>query len=103
MERAKQLVRNGSLSHDFEYVKRRFAEEGVCWQGFGEIIAYNSTGDYERFGQQWFNSQAHHDIMLGDYTDAGGSRESWQRRPILRGHDLREALRRVVGSSVRVH
>ena len=76
VERAKQLVRNGSLSHDFEYVKRRFAEEGVCWQGFGEIIAYNSSGDYERFGQQWFNSQAHHDIMLGDYTHAGGSRES---------------------------
>ena len=76
VERARQLVQDGSLSHDFEYVKRRFAEEGICWQGFGEIIAYNSTGDYARFGQQWFNSQAHHDIMLGDYTHAGGSRES---------------------------
>lgn len=76
VERALQLVEDGALSHDFEYLKTRFAEEGVCWQGFGEIIAYNGSGDYERFGQQWFNSQVHHDIMVGDYTHAGGSRES---------------------------
>lgn len=76
VERALQLVEDGALSHDFEYLKTRFADEGVCWQGFGEIIAYNGSGDYERFGQQWFNSQVHHDIMVGDYTHAGGSRES---------------------------
>ena len=76
VERGKQLAADKGLQHDFEYVKRRFAEEGICWQGFGEIIAYNSTGDYERYGQQWFNSQVHHDIMLGDYTHAGGSREA---------------------------
>jgi S-layer family protein len=76
VERGRQLASAGALSHDFEYVKRRFAEEGICWRGFGEIIAYNSSGDYERFGQQWFSSQVHHDIMLGNYAHAGGSREA---------------------------
>lgn len=75
VERARQLVRDGELSHDFEYIKDRFAEEGICWRSFGEIIAYNSSGDYARFGQQWFNSPPHHDIMLGNYTHAGGGRE----------------------------
>ena len=75
VERARQLVDDGGLSHDFEYVKDRFAEEGICWRGFGEIIALNGSGDYARFGQQWFDSPTHHDIMLGSYTHAGGGRE----------------------------
>lgn len=76
VERGRQLVRDGELGHDFEYIKLRFAQEGICWRGFGEIVAYNGSGDYARFGQQWWNSAPHKAIMLGDYTHAGGSREA---------------------------
>lgn len=75
VERGRQLARDGALGHDFAYVQRRFDELGICWTGMGEIVAYNSSGEYERFGQQWFNSTPHREIMLGDYTHAGGSRE----------------------------
>ena len=98
----RQLVHDGALSHDFEYVKRRFAQEGICWRGFGEIIAYNSSGDYERFGQQWFNSQVHHDIMLGELHPRRWQPGGRWRRPVLRGDDLREALRGGV-DTLRLH
>ena len=75
VERAHQLVANGELGHDFAYVQRRFADLGICWRGFGEIVAYNGSGDYSRYGEQWWNSPVHHDIMMGDYTHAGGARE----------------------------
>lgn len=75
VERGRQLVEDGELGHDFDYLTRRFAELGVCWSGFGEIVAYNGTGEITRFGQQWWNSDPHRAIMLGNYTHAGGSRE----------------------------
>jgi len=75
VERGRQLARDGALGHDFDYIKARFADFGICWRGFGEIVAYNSTGDFSAFGQQWWNSDGHRAIMLGDYTHAGGSRE----------------------------
>jgi S-layer homology domain len=75
IERGRQIKRAGELGHDFDYLQRRFAEEGICWTGFGEIVAYNGSGDFAAFGTQWFNSTTHRNIMLGDYTHAGGSRE----------------------------
>jgi uncharacterized protein YkwD len=75
VERAKQLAASGQLGHDFDYLRQRFDQEGICWRGFGEIVAWNSSGDFGTFGTQWWNSATHHDVMLGDYTHAGGSRE----------------------------
>jgi hypothetical protein len=40
----------------------------------GEIIAWNTSGDYAAFLRQWYNSDGHRAIMLDPkYTDAGGS------------------------------
>ena len=75
VERGRQIERAGELGHDFDYLRRRFDEEGICWRGFGEIVAYNGSGDFSAFGTQWFNSTTHRNIMLGDYTHASGSRE----------------------------
>jgi hypothetical protein len=75
IERGRQLVDDGELGHDFDYIKKRFADFGICWRGFGEIVARNGSGTYADFGEQWWNSEPHRDVMLGDYTHAGGSRE----------------------------
>jgi uncharacterized protein YkwD len=74
-ERGRQIRNDGELGHDFDYLRRRFDEEGICWRGFGEIVAYNGSGDFSAFGTQWHNSTTHRNIMLGDYTHASGSRE----------------------------
>lgn len=77
VERAEQISRDGGWNHDFDYIKRRFTELGVCWTGFGEIIAFNGTGSIDTFGEQWWNSPDHKAIMLSeqiDFTHAGGSR-----------------------------
>ena len=75
VERGRQIEAAGQLGHDFDYLKQRFADLGICWTGFGEIVAYNSTGAFADFGTQWWNSTDHRNVMLGDYTHAGGSRE----------------------------
>ena len=74
-ERGRQIADAGELGHDFDYLRQRFDEENICWRGFGEIVAWNSSGDFSTFGTQWYNSTTHRNIMLGDYTHAGGSRE----------------------------
>lgn len=77
VERAVQISQAGGWNHDFDYIKRRFSELGVCWQSFGEIIAVNSTGSIDTFGQQWMNSDTHRAILLSEsypFTHAGGSR-----------------------------
>ena len=71
-ERAQQQAAAQWLAHDFEYVKARFAQEGICWSGFGEILAWNGSGSADQFVQQWMNSTPHRTIMLGGYTLAGG-------------------------------
>lgn len=76
IQRGRQIEEAGEIGHDFEYLRRRFDEEGICWRGFGEIVATNGSGDFSAFGTQWFNSTVHRGIMLGDYTHASGSRES---------------------------
>ncbi len=75
VERGRQIADDQQLGHDFDYLRRRFDQEGVCWRGFGEIVAMNGSGDFAAFGTQWMNSTTHRNIMLGDYTHAGGSRE----------------------------
>ncbi|HJP72608.1 MAG TPA: S-layer homology domain-containing protein [Candidatus Limnocylindria bacterium] len=73
-ERGQQLAAAGALSHDLTYVANRLAQMGVCWGSMGEIIAWNTSGDYAAFLRQWYNSDGHRAIMLDPkYTDAGGS------------------------------
>lgn len=76
-ERADQLAAARQLSHDMDYVKKRLAETGVCWQRLGEIVAFNgrsSTERIDRFAYQWYHSDGHRKVMLGaEYTHAGGS------------------------------
>jgi uncharacterized protein YkwD len=77
VEPANQLAADRALGHDMEYVKDRLAEEGICWQQLGEIVAWNMASESERvasFVKQWYNSDGHRAIMLGSgYTHAGGS------------------------------
>ncbi len=73
-ERAQEMVTDGELGHDFTDLRRKFDRYGVCWQGFGEIVAYNGSGAFADFGDQWWNSSGHKAIMLGDYTHASGAR-----------------------------
>jgi uncharacterized protein YkwD len=75
VERGRQLAADGELGHDFDYIKARFRDFGICWRNLGEIVAYNYSGTYAEFGDQWWDSDPHRDIMLGDFTHAGGSRE----------------------------
>jgi uncharacterized protein YkwD len=76
-ERGRQLAAARELGHDFDYLIRRFDEEGICWRALGEIVAWNTASEperLERFVSQWYNSDPHRAIMLGpDYTHAGGS------------------------------
>jgi hypothetical protein len=75
-ERSDQMAASGVFAHDFDYVTARLAQLGVCWKGYGEIIAWHSgssTPDFNKFGQQWFNSTPHRTIMQGvSYNVAGG-------------------------------
>lgn len=73
--RADQMASADVLAHDMDYVRSRFDSDGVCWTGFGEIIAY-SGGDYsyDHTITQWWNSPVHKSIMMGEsYNAAGGS------------------------------
>lgn len=74
--RADQMRDAGKLEHDMEYVKHRLNKAGVCWNKFGEIIAWRGGGEYsyEHTIGQWLNSKPHREIMLDpDYNTAGGS------------------------------
>lgn len=74
VERGRQMAAERRMAHDLDYVKARLAQTGVCWENLGEIIAYSSHADIERFGRQWYNSEPHRDIMNGSrFTAAGGS------------------------------
>ncbi|MGH2429035.1 MAG: S-layer homology domain-containing protein [Candidatus Limnocylindria bacterium] len=76
VERARQMAADREMKHDFDYIKNRLAQGGVCWERLGEIIAWNTSGSYERFLGQWYDSDPHREIMLeGRYTAAGGSRD----------------------------
>jgi hypothetical protein len=55
---------------------RRLNQSGLCWNGVGEIIAWESgygTHSYLRTVDQWWASQGHHDIIVGDYNGAAGA------------------------------
>lgn len=75
-ERAVQMASRDDFSHDLNYVASRLRALGVCFTGYGEIIAYERgypSYDPARTMEQWWASQGHHDIIVGNYNAAGGS------------------------------
>ena len=76
--RAAQLAAADRMEHDLGYVSRRLNQSGVCWSGYGEILAWESGwySDYsaERMMEMWWESPTHHAIMMGEgYNAAGGA------------------------------
>ncbi|MDQ3689770.1 MAG: cell wall-binding repeat-containing protein [Chloroflexota bacterium] len=78
-ERATQMANSDVMSHDLSYVSSRLKALGVCFTGYGEIIAWERgypTYDPARTIEQWWASQGHHDIMVGNFNAAGGSHKT---------------------------
>ena len=75
VERANHMAKYDAWSHDMTYVKNRLNQLGVCYTGYGEIIAYNTRSDYHpsQSIEQWWKSPGHKDVMTGNYNAAGGS------------------------------
>lgn len=76
VERANAMAAADNFSHDMAYVKARLDSSGTCYTGYGEIIAWESgypTYDPARTMDQWWASQTHHDIIVGDFNAASGS------------------------------
>ena len=76
VERADRMARDDVFAHDMAYVDSRLRALGVCFTSYGEIIAWESgypTYEVSRTIEQWWRSQGHHDIIIGDYNAAGGS------------------------------
>jgi uncharacterized protein YkwD len=75
--RAQQMVKANKLEHDIDYVSDRLNRAGVCWQGFGEIIAWERgypDYSYARTVGQWWDSKEHHKVMMTpEYNAAGGA------------------------------
>jgi len=78
-ERATQMADSDVMSHDLAYVASRLKALGVCFTGYGEIIAWERgypTYDPARTMEQWWASQGHHDIIVGNFNAAGGSHKT---------------------------
>lgn len=74
IERADQLAADRELGHDFDYIRMRLDQLGVCWELAGEIVALSGSGEVSIFIGQWMDSPPHREIMLNPrYTAAGGS------------------------------
>ena len=74
-ERAAQMVAAGAMSHDLTYVTKRLDQMGIDWCDVGEIIGVERlypSHDYQRTIDAWWSSPAHHDIIVGHYSIAGG-------------------------------
>lgn len=75
VERANHMARHDDFTHDMAYVASRLTALGVCYTGYGEIIAYTTRSDYTPSNaiERWWVSSGHKAIMTGNYTHAGGS------------------------------
>lgn len=75
VERANRMAAHDAFEHDLGYVASRLTQLGVCYTGYGEIIAYTTRADYTPSNaiERWWDSPGHHAIMVGSYTHAGGS------------------------------
>ena len=75
VERANHMAAADAFEHDLAYVASRLTQLGVCYSGYGEIIAYTTRADYTPSNsiERWWDSPGHHAIMVGGYSHAGGS------------------------------
>ena len=76
VERANQLALVDVATHDHAYVRARLDAAGVCYLGFGEVLAWHAAGtpyDVRATVDQWWASSDHHAVMVGDFDVAGGS------------------------------
>ena len=75
VERANHMAADDDFTHDMAYVASRLTALGVCYTGYGEIIAYTTRTDYTPSNaiERWWKSAGHKAIMTGSYTHAGGS------------------------------
>jgi uncharacterized protein YkwD len=73
-KRAAQMVALNDLEHDMDYVRSRLTSAGVCYTGFGEIIAHDGGGaySYDATVRQWWNSDPHRKVMMGSHYNAAG-------------------------------
>jgi len=74
--RARQMVDDNRLEHDLAYVSRRLNQAGVCWSGYGEIIAWERgypDYSYERTMGMWWDSPTHHAVMMTPEYNAAGA------------------------------
>ncbi len=75
-ERASRMASSDTFGHEANYIASRLKALGVCFTAHGEIIAWErgySSYDPARTMESWWKSQGHHDIIVGNYTVAGGS------------------------------
>jgi uncharacterized protein YkwD len=77
-KRVTQMVNQGYMEHDLDYVGKRLDASGVCYKStFGEILAWERgypDYSYDRTMLAWMKSKPHHDIVMGsDYNAAGGA------------------------------
>jgi putative cell wall-binding protein len=75
VERGNHMAADDDFTHDMAYVASRLTALGVCYTGYGEIIAYTTRSDYDPSNaiERWWVSTGHKAIMTGNYTHAGGS------------------------------
>jgi putative cell wall-binding protein len=75
VERGNHMAKHDDFTHDMTYVANRLTALGVCYTGYGEIIAYTTRTDYTPANaiERWWLSSGHKAIMTGNYTHAGGS------------------------------
>lgn len=76
-ERADQLAVADVLAHDFGYLEARLNASGICYTGYGEILASDAAGapyDPVVTVDRWWASPEHHAVMVGAFDVAGGSR-----------------------------
>jgi uncharacterized protein YkwD len=70
---AENMAAQNSLSHELDDKNPadRAKAAGYPTRIVGETIAWQSELDPEKTVAQWMDSKIHHDILLGDYDDAG--------------------------------
>ena len=94
-----QMVAANELEHDMATSAIGSTRSGVCWCGFGEIIAWERGYPDYSYGahvELWWDSPGHHGIMMGeDYNAAGGAWDTACRRRPLLGDGLRHAVRQL--------
>lgn len=75
VERANHMAKTDEFEHDMEYVASRLKALGVCFTGYGEIIAYTTRSDFtpQYSIERWWLSDGHRKVISGDYNAAGGS------------------------------